>query len=137
MATRFLCHVQADLIVPAQPERVARWVGKEVWVEVHADPAPNIRGAGSNSYLWAVVYRAIADETGNDVNAIHYAMKREAVRVGILPAEYILAGTALLETEPTTKQDSEVFWKYVGWLREGAETGSMFGVVFHIPEPNE
>lgn len=136
---RFLAHVSDDgrQITPQHAEQVYRWRGRDVWMEAHKNPSPVIRGTGSNAYLWAVVYRAVCEETGNDPDSLHYGLKREAVRVGILPPEFTVAGTALLEAEPTTKQEDKVFWRYVNWIREGAETGSMFGVVFHIPEPNE
>jgi hypothetical protein len=136
---RFLAHVSEDgrQIVPVHPERVSRWRGKDVWMEAHAQPTVGVRSDSARSYQWGVVYRAIAEETGNDPDSIHYGLKREAVRVGVLPPEYIVAGTSLLEAEPTTVQDADTFQRYIGWIREGAETGSLFGVQFHIPEPNE
>jgi hypothetical protein len=135
---RFLAHVSEDgMITPQVRERVTRWRGRDVWISVHDQPTIGIRSDSARGYQWGVVYRAIADETGNDPDSLHYGLKREAVRVGVLPPEYIVAGSTLLETEPTTKQDSDTFWRYIGWIREGAETGSLFGVQFHIPEPNE
>jgi hypothetical protein len=135
---RFLARVDRyKQIIPAEPNRVLRYVGKEIWVSIHDQPTVGLRSDSARGYQWGVVYRSIAEETGNDPDSIHYGLKREAVRVGILPPEYILAGTTLLEAKPTTKQEDEVFWSYIGWIREGAETGSLFGMKFHIPEPNE
>lgn len=125
------------VLVPLSDERLARMHGKEVWVSIHEHPTVGLRSDSARNYQWGVVYAEIAAQTGNDPDSLHYGLKREAVRVGVLPAEYILAGSTLLDAEPTTKQESEVFWNYIGWIREGAETGSLFGVQFHIPEPNE
>jgi hypothetical protein len=125
------------VLCPLNDERLIRASGKEVWAEMHQHPSPGLRSDSARNYQWGVVYAEIANETGNDPKSLHYGLKREAVRVGVLPPEYILAGTTLLEAEPTTKQESEVFWHYIHWIREGAETGSLFGVKFHIPEPNE
>lgn len=137
---RFLAHVdEQGRICPAFPERMRRYVGKDIWVNAHEGPSPGLRSDAALRYQWGVVYAEIAAQTGNDPLSLHYGLKREAVRVGVLPPEYILVGSSLLEAEPTTKQESEIFWRYIGWIREGAETGSLFGEAckFHIPEPNE
>ena len=135
---RFLAHViPGGLIRPVDPERLHRYVGRDVWFSIHEGPTEGLRSDSARNYQWGVVYREVAEQTGNDPDSIHYGLKREAVRVGVLPAEYIVAGSMLLDAEPTTVQESEVFWRYIGWIREGAETGSLFGVQFHIPEPNE
>jgi hypothetical protein len=142
---RFSCRVlkagdiRADKLVlcPLDDARLLRASGKEVWAEMHQHPSVGMRSDSARNYQWGVVYAEIAAQTGNDPDSLHYGLKREAVRVGVLPAEYIVAGSTLLDAEPTTKQESEVFWNYIGWIREGAETGSLFGVQFHIPEPNE
>ena len=135
---RFLAHVLQDgTIRPVDRERLRQYVGRDIWFSIHKNPTPGLRSDSARGYQWGVVYRTIAEETGNDPDSLHYGLKREAVRVGILPPEYILAGGTLLEAEPTTKQEDEIFWNYIGWIREGAETGSLFGMKFHIPEPNE
>ena len=112
-------------------------VGSAVWVTLHRKAAPEIRGSGANRYLWGVVYAELAAETGNDPESIHLGLKREAVKKGILEPEYILMGSNLLEGEPTTVQDSEIFWNYVNWVRHEAEHGNLTGQPCHIREPNE
>jgi hypothetical protein len=137
---RFLAHVMPDgMLRPVDKERTHRYVGRDVWLELHETAAVGIRSDSARGYQWAVVYAEIAHQTGNDPDSIHYGLKREAVRVGILPAEFIVVGSTLLDAEPTTKQESDLFWRYIGWIREGAENGSLFGqgCRFHIPEPNE
>jgi hypothetical protein len=69
-----------------------------------------------------VAYRAICDATGNDPESVHWGLKREAVRVGILPPEYITIGDQLIEAEPTTVTDSETFSRYVAWVVDWART---------------
>lgn len=137
--SRFLCRVTDDLhIVPVYAgERLARWRGKECWAEVHRDPAPQVRSSQANRYLWGVVYALIANETGNDPETIHQALKREAVRVGVLEPNYVLMGDKLFEDEPTTKADQEQFSAYVRWIKEGCATGSLLGFVLVIPESDE
>lgn len=136
--SRFLASVlENGMIIPKEPKRVSRYAGKDVWMELHEHPTQGLRSDPANRYLWGVVYRRIAEETGNDPESVHYGLKRLAVEQGVLPPEYILAGSKLLEAEPTTKQESVVFWAYVGWIREGCETGSLLGMQFHVPDPNE
>jgi len=137
---RFLAHVLPDgSIRPVDKGRTHRYVGRDIWVSIHQQPTDGLRSDSARGYQWGVVYRTVAEETGNDPDSIHYGLKREAVRVGVLPPEYIVVGSTLLEAEPTTKQESDIFWAYIGWIREGAENGSLFGqgCRFHIPEPNE
>ena len=121
--SRFLAHVLPDgTIRPVDRERTHRWVGRDIWVEVHRDPSPHVRSADSNRYLWGVVYRAICEETGNDPESVHWGLKREAVRVGVLAPEYITIGDQLVEAEPTTVTDSETFSRYVAWVVDFART---------------
>ena len=120
---RFLAHVdEACRIIPASPERVSRYVGKDIWISIHQQPSIGLRSADSNRYLWGVVYRAICDETGNDPESVHWGLKREAVRVGVLEPEYICIGDQLVEGEPTTVVDSETFSRYVAWVVDWART---------------
>jgi hypothetical protein len=84
-----------------------------------------------------VVYGTLAAETGNDPETIHIGLKREAVRVGVLEPQYILMGSTLLEGEPTTVVEDELFWKYTNWVRELAEHGDLTGSPCHISEPGE
>jgi hypothetical protein len=113
-----------------------RYRGHTLWVSIHEQPAYQ-RGAGANRYLWGVVYAELAAATGNDPDTIHMGLKREAVRVGVLEPQYILMGSTLLEGEPTTVTEDEVFWKYTNWVRELAEHGQLTGSPCHIPEPGE
>lgn len=135
---RFPARVSADgSLVPLHPERTMRRAGREVWISIHDKPAVVQRSSQANSYLWGVVYAAIAAETGNDPESIHYGLKREAVRVGILEPEYISLGDQLIEAEPTTVTDADTFGRYVTWIRHEAEHGKLTGSPLHIPEPNE
>lgn len=137
MTPRFPCRVSEDgSLVPTHSERTQRFRGREVWVSLHERPAFQ-RGSGANRYLWGVVYAMLAAETGNDPETIHWGLKREAVRKGILEPQYILMGLTLLEGEPTTVVEDELFWKYTNWVRELAEHGHLTGRPMHIPEPNE
>ncbi len=134
---RFLCRVTDDLLlIPVYAgERLRRWRGKEAWVEIHRDPAPRIRSSNSNRFLWSGIYGAIAAETGNDPETIHLALKREAVRVGVLEPQYVLMGDKLFEDEPSTVVEQEQFSKYMDWIKEGCATGKLLGMVVVLPEP--
>lgn len=121
--SRFLAHVLPDgTIRPVDRERLHRYVGRDVWVEVHKEPTPGIRSNDQNRYYWGVVLRAICEETGNDPESCHYGLKREAVRVGVLEPEYLSIGDQLVEAEPTTVTDSETFSRYVAWVVDWART---------------
>lgn len=138
MSPRFLCRVTEEgHLVPVHPERLIRRRGKECWVSVHDQPAIGIRSDASLRYQWGVVYRTIADETGNDPETIHRALKQMAVDAGILEPVYDLIGTALAPTgDPTTVVDQDTHSRYLTWVRHEAEHGR-FGAPFHIPEPGE
>ena len=123
MSPRFLAHVNQDgHIVPAFPERVSRFVGKDVWISTHEGPTPGLRSGDFNRYYWGCVVRAISEETGCDPETAHWGLKREAVRLGVLDPEYILLGGEMLEAEPTTRVDSEAFSRYVTWVCDWART---------------
>ena len=120
---RFLAHVLPDgTIRPVDPERLHRYVGRDVWVEVHKEPTPGLRSNDQNRFYWAACIRAICEATGNDPESAHYGLKREALRLGILSPEYITVGDQLLEAEPTTVTDSETFSRYVSWVIDFART---------------
>lgn len=120
---RVLASIDAEgRIIPRNRERFLRRAGKDVWIEVHERPGVGLRSADSNRYLWGVVYRAICEETGNDPESVHWGLKREAVRVGVLTPEYITLGDQLVEAEPTTVTDSETFSRYVSWVIDFART---------------
>jgi len=133
MSTRFLARIDGGRIIPAHPERVARYAGKDVWVSIHDQPSVGLRSSDANRYLWGVCYRAIAEDTGNDPESIHYGLKREACRVGVLEPEYIALGDNLIEADPTTKTDSDTFQKYVTWVQDYAF--HKLGIL--IPPPTE
>lgn len=127
---RFPCRVlkagdiRADKLVlcPLDDARLLRVSGKEVWGEYHLHPTVGLRTLDSNRWYWGVVLRAICEETGNDPESVHWGLKREAVRVGVLEPEYITIGDQLIEAEPTTVTDSETFSRYVQWVVDFART---------------
>jgi hypothetical protein len=120
---RFLAHVLPDgSIRPVDAERTHRYVGRDVWVSIHQQPTVGLRTLDSNRWYWGVVLRAICEETGNDPESVHWGLKREAVRVGVLEPEYISIGDQLIEAEPTTVTDSETFSRYVQWVLDWART---------------
>jgi hypothetical protein len=115
---RFLARVdEYKRIIPHEPNAVLRYVGKEVWVEIHTQPTIGLRSDGANRYLWGVVYRTICDETGNDPETVHLSLKREAVKQGILDPQYVLIGDQLIEADPTTRTDFDQFSRYVTWVK--------------------
>jgi hypothetical protein len=120
---RFLAHVLPDgTIRPVDRERTHRYIGRDIWVSIHQQPAAGLRSLDSNRYYWGVCIRAICEETGNDPESVHYGLKREAVRLGVLAPEYISIGDQLIEAEPTTVTDSETFSRYVAWVVDWART---------------
>jgi len=102
--------------------RTHRYVGRDVWLSIHEQPTVGLRTLDSNRWYWGVVLRAICEETGNDPESVHWGLKREAVRVGVLEPEYITIGDQLIEAEPTTVTDSETFSRYVAWVVDFART---------------
>lgn len=120
---RFLAHVLPDgTIRPVDRERLHRYVGRDVWFSIHEQPAPTLRSSDSNRWYWGVALRAICEATGNDPESVHWGLKREAVRLGVLDPQYILLGKELIEAEPTTVTDSEAFSRYVAWVVDWART---------------
>ena len=120
---RFLAHVLPDgTIRPVDRDRLHRYVGRDVWVSIHQQPAPGLRSQDSNRFYWGACVRAICEATGSDPESCHYGLKREAVRLGVLDPEFILLGNEMLETEPTTVTDSETFSRYVAWVCDWART---------------
>jgi len=135
---RFLAFVdELGRILPTEPLRMARHKGKTVWVSIHQEAAEQTRTNQSNRYLWSQVYGTIAFETGNDPQTVHEALKREAVRVGVLEPHYVLIGDQLFESDPTTVVEQEQFSRYVSWIKEGCATGKLVGQVVVIPDPLE
>ena len=120
---RFLAHVlQNGTIRPVDAERTHRYVGRDVWISIHEQPAAGLRSMESNRFYWGCCIRAICEETGNDPETVHLALKREAVRLGVLDPEYICIGDQTLEAEPTTVTDAETFSRYVTWVVDWART---------------
>jgi hypothetical protein len=120
---RFLAHVLPDgSIRPVDPERTHRYVGRDIWVSIHEQPSVGLRSLDANRWYWGIALRAICEETGNDPESVHWGLKREAVRLGILAPEYICLGDQLIEAEPTTVTDSETFSRYVAWVVDWART---------------
>lgn len=105
---------------PAWLRAITRQKGREVWLEIHRQS--DARSLDSNAYLWGVIYDTIAEETGNEPAAVHYALKREAVRLGVLAPHYINLGDRRVETEPTTCVDQEAFNRYLQWVKVYAAT---------------
>jgi hypothetical protein len=131
---RILAHVdQYKQIVPKDCNAVLRYVGKDIWISIHTQPSPGLRSDQSNRYLWAGVYASICEATGNDPETVHLALKREAVRLGVLEPEYVLIGDQLIEAEPTTRTDADTFSRYIDWIKGWAL--EHLGIV--IPEPEE
>lgn len=130
-STRFEAVVDAEgRLVPSYPERTKRYgQGTTVWISLHDKPY-SARSGASNRWLWGVLYGTIAAETGNDPETVHFALKREAVRIGVLDPMYVLMGNQLLEGEPTTVVEQEAFMRYTAWVKDYAL--SKLGIV--IPE---
>lgn len=91
------------------------------------------RTVNQNAYYWGVVLKAIADETGQDIESIHEAMKREcnAVRVemanrstGEMFDAWVGGSTASLNVND--------FYDYVERCRAWA--GTFLGL--EIPDPD-
>lgn len=120
---RVLASIDAEgRICPKNRERFLRRAGKDVFVDVHDQPAPGLRSLDANRFYFGVVIKAICAETGNDPLSVHWGLKREAVRLGVLAPEYISIGDQLIEAEPTTVTDSETFSRYVSWVIDWART---------------
>lgn len=56
------------------------------------------RSQSENKYYWAVVIKIISDETGNDPESVHNALKTL-----FLPREYVQIGEKEVETPKSTK----------------------------------
>ncbi len=97
--------------------------GKEVVVSVSLPKKK--RSKEQNKYLWAVVYKLIADYVGHTADQIHYAMRDKFLRFPSEKMGYIVRSTTTLTTVEQEKYHSEIrVW--------AAEFLSLY-----IPEPNE
>ena len=117
--------------MPHSPERTRRFRGQTIYVSIHKKPEET-RGLSANRYLWKL-YGNIAAETGNDPETVHQAMKREAVRVGVLEPQYVLVGNQLFEDDPTTVVEQDAFNKYLEWLKDGCRHGNLVGCRVALP----
>ena len=122
-------------MIPLHPERTKRFRGRDAWAEIHEQATVGLRSSDANRYLWGVCYAYIAADTGNDPESIHYGLKREAIRVGILEPEYVSMGDHLIEAEPTTRTDSDTFSKYVNWVKDYAF--HKLGILIPSPEDSQ
>jgi hypothetical protein len=130
---RIPAHVdESGRVIPNDARAVLRYVGRNVWVSIHTAAAPGLRSGQANRFLWAI-YAEICRETGNDPESVHWGLKREAVRLGILDPEYITVGDQLLEVDPTTRTDPDTFSRYVDWVRSWA----LDNLKLVIPEAGE
>ena len=139
-ALTFAGVVSRGIFLPDNMERYALWLkaheGKRVQVGVRGDrPTRSNQG---NRYLWGVCYAIVAGDTGNDPESVHLALKREALRLGILPPVYLHLGDRVIETEPTTVVPADVFSTYVDWVRSysATELGIAIPTAQEV-EPNE
>jgi hypothetical protein len=68
--------IQGKKLIPASARNydnaLSLYDGQDVIVTI-AKPTKS-RTNPQNSYLWAVPYRMIADETGNDIDSVHHYM---------------------------------------------------------------
>lgn len=83
------------------------------------------RSSQANRYLFGVVYKTIANETGFTVDEVHDAMK-----VKFRSREDVSTGLTVVRS---TRSDTDDFWEYVDQVRLWSHT--FLGA--YIPEPNE
>lgn len=80
---------------------------------------PFKRSSGQNRYLWGVLYKAIADETGHSAEEVH-----EFCKARFLPRAFVVIGGVEMETrKSTTELDTAEFSDYVS--RVGALAGEL------------
>lgn len=97
-------------------------------VEVKFSKPVTTRSNNQNRYMWGVVYKILADETGHTPEEIHAAAKQL-----FLPRKYITLGNNEIEVEKSTAElSTEEFELYLERLRVWASTE--LGI--RIPLPN-
>lgn len=100
--------------------------GKSLIVQI--DRETGVRSMNQNSYLFGVVYRTIASETGHTEQEIHEIMKRK-----FLPAQFIAwKGQPIRMPGSTTRLNKIEFSDFVERIR--AEV-SVMGII--IPEADK
>jgi len=93
---------------------------------VYIEKEFGVRSNNQNSWLWGVVYKTIANETGHTEQELHDLFKRM-----FLPAEFkTVLGVELKIPNSTSKLNKTDFGEYVEKIRAHV---AQFGVI--IPEP--
>lgn len=95
-------------------------------VEIVVRRPKRVRSLPSNSYYWAAVLPAIAEETGDSVESVH-----DSLKIKFLSEENMVTGLTVVKSTATLEQDE--FSRYVQDVKVWAHT--FLGV--YIPEPNE
>lgn len=118
--------IESSQFIPDNPRNwnnaMAAFNGKHVVVYI-GKPTKD-RTLPQNSYLWGVPYKIIAEETGSDVDSVHYEM------VGMFLRE---SGGTIPRIKSTTKLSTIEFNEYVDRIiRWAAEFLGLY-----IPLPNE
>lgn len=112
---------------------VATFAGKpvEFWIKERQET----RSVRANAYLWGVVYKAISDDTGQEPEAIHEAMKQRFLTQ--TDVVLINAKTGEMEEHRVVGSSSKLkvhdFYQFVENVRLFA--AEWLGL--RIPEPNE
>jgi hypothetical protein len=101
--------------------------GKEV--EVSLSRPVRVRSDRQNRYLWGVIYKILADDTGHTPEDIHAYLKDI-----LLPRKFVTLGGVEREIAKSTKElEPQEFEKYAEQIRAWA--ASDLGI--RIPLPNE
>jgi hypothetical protein len=85
-----------------------------------------IRTLNQNAYLWGVVYKLIADDTGHSENEIHLFCKKKFMKRKFLK----VLGEEIEEERTTTRMSKNEFSEYVEAIRAHF---AEFGII--IPDP--
>lgn len=101
--------------------------GKQIWITFSEMRPP--RSLMQNNYLFGVVYKYIAEETGDDVESIHKHMK-ERYAPRMFKEE---SGETIELGKSTTRLNTKEMKEYIDAIISfaGAELG------IYIPQPNE
>ena len=107
---------------PSLRNAYAAFDGKPV--EITIGPITKKRSNPQNSYLWGVVYKLISDETGDDAESVHHAMR------SMFLAD---TGRVVVKVKSTSKLTTVEFQQYVREIQRWA--AGFLGL--YIPDPNE
>jgi hypothetical protein len=99
---------------------------KTVFIQIERETG--VRSRNQNSWLWAGVYKPIADATGHSENEIHEIMKRKFIK----PQAVTWRGQEIKMPGSTTELDKIEFSDYVERIR--AEVAPL-GIT--IPDPHD